>query len=80
MNKMLIILAAIAGGAGAMYLLDPDRGKRRRALIRDKAVGISNDLRHSFERTATDLNNRMHGVVHEAKKALAPGERGNQIH
>lgn len=38
----LLIAAAI--GAGLMYLLDPDGGRRRRALARDKAVHLKNTI------------------------------------
>ena len=33
-----LILVGAAVGTAAMYLFDPDQGRRRRALIRDKAV------------------------------------------
>jgi osmotically-inducible protein OsmY len=33
-----LVLAALAGAA-AMFFLDPDRGKRRRALARDRTAG-----------------------------------------
>lgn len=36
-----VLLSGAAGagiGALGMYLFDPDRGKRRRTLVRDKAV------------------------------------------
>lgn len=41
MNPSLSILAAFATGAAAMYYLDPDLGRRRRALARGKAVKVS---------------------------------------
>jgi hypothetical protein len=43
-----IITAALAAttGAAAMYYLDPTTGRRRRALVRDRAVGASNDAGH----------------------------------
>ena len=36
MNTGLKLLSAAGVGAGLMYLFDPDRGKRRRALIGNK--------------------------------------------
>jgi osmotically-inducible protein OsmY len=35
------LLGAVVG-AGAMFLLDPHQGRRRRALVRDKAVRVAN--------------------------------------
>ena len=54
-----------------MYLFDPNAGNRRRALIRDKAVGLSNDAKDAFNKTATDLSNRAQGVMHNAKSLVA---------
>src|SRR5438067_8044488 len=38
MNKALTLLMGFGMGMGLMFLLDPDRGRRRRALMRDQAV------------------------------------------
>jgi hypothetical protein len=45
MNPLISALAAFAAGATAMYYLDPDLGRRRRALARDKAVKVSHQAR-----------------------------------
>jgi hypothetical protein len=72
MKGILTILGGLGLGAAAMYLLDPNGGRRRRALIRDKAVGLSNDLRQTVEARSRDLGNRAKGLLHEAKSAM-PG-------
>jgi uncharacterized membrane protein len=50
-------------GAAAMYLLDPESGNRRRALVRDKAVHAAHRATDAAETTARDLRNRTQGVV-----------------
>jgi hypothetical protein len=50
-------------GAGVMFLLDPDRGGRRRALVRDKAVRMTNKAGDTLSATARDMSNRATGVA-----------------
>ena len=74
-KTMFITLGAMAAGAAMMYLFDPQGGRRRRALVRDKAVGIKNDVKDAVEGTVTDLSNRTQGVLHEVKslgESVAP--------
>ena len=83
MNRALLILSGIGIGAAVMYLLDPDGGGRRRALIRDKAVGISNDVGEAVRKTTTDLGNRAQGLMHQAKSLVGDvsqniGQTGGQ--
>src|SRR5688572_28754705 len=47
-----------------MYLLDPDRGKRRRALLRDKGVWAARKTSDYIKVTAHDLRNRTQGITH----------------
>ncbi|MEX2583309.1 MAG: BON domain-containing protein [Gemmatimonadota bacterium] len=57
-------------GAGLMYLLDPDRGRRRRALIRDQVVHGTNELEDLGEGVASrarHLRNRARGAMIEAR-------------
>jgi len=46
-----------------MYLLDPDRGKRRRALVPDQAVRSAWKTRDAVESTARDAQNRAQGLA-----------------
>ncbi len=63
MNKALAVLAGLAFGSGLTYLVDPDRGKRRRALLRDKAVHYSRVSREGVAVAQRDLSNRASGWV-----------------
>jgi hypothetical protein len=67
MNKGLAILGSVGLGAGLMYLLDTDRGRRRRAQLRDKAKHALNESRHSMRITARDFRNRVRGLSAGAK-------------
>jgi len=49
-------------GATAMCLLDPDRGARRRALVRDKSVWMARKTRDAADATRRDLGHRLQGV------------------
>jgi len=55
-------LAGAAIGAAAMYLSDPDRGRRRRALIRDKVRSTALRSGDAIGVASRDLANRMQGV------------------
>jgi len=57
-----------------MYLLDPDRGNRRRALIRDKAVKLNRQTQEAISGTVKDVGNRAKGMLHEAKSAFEQKE------
>ena len=63
MNKALTFGVGLGLGTGLMYLLDPDRGKRRRALLRDKSVWAARKTGECVEVTARDLGNRTKGLV-----------------
>lgn len=74
MNGILKLLAGAGIGALLMYLFDPKGGGRRRALIRDKAVGVSHDIRDTVSAKGRDLSNRAKGLIHEAKSMMPETE------
>lgn len=65
-----VLIVGAGVGAGCMYLMDPDRGRARRALIRDKAASGYRDVRDSVEKAQADLANRAHGLLAHAKSAV----------
>ena len=50
MNSVLRLAAAFAAGAAIMYYLDPETGRRRRAMVREQGVGAGHDI-EDFART-----------------------------
>ena len=63
-------LGGILLGIGLAYLLDPDRGSRRRAIVRDKATDAGRRLADNLEATTRDLRNRARGSAAELKARL----------
>lgn len=57
-------------GAAAMYLFDPDRGRRRRALVRDQFIKAACNVRDVFDAASRDFVNRGAGFVGETRSLL----------
>jgi osmotically-inducible protein OsmY len=74
MNKRLALLAGVGVGAGVMFLLDPDRGKRRRALLRDKAIHLSRVGGCAVGKISRDIRNRAIGAASEIRARLKESE------
>jgi hypothetical protein len=53
-----------------MYLLDPQGGRRRRAVARDKTVSALNKGGDAVRKTSRDLGNRTKGLVAKAGSRL----------
>ena len=54
-------------GAAAMYLLDPQRGRERRAHLMDQATSVVRRTGRACQRIGRDLGNRAKGYAHEAR-------------
>jgi osmotically-inducible protein OsmY len=67
MNNKAAIIGGVGLGAALMYFFDPDRGARRRALVRDKCESAANKTGTYAEKFSRDLRNRASGVVADAK-------------
>ena len=66
MNKKAA-LVGVGVGAALMYFFDPDRGKRRRALVRDKVEAAGNQASDYVEKMGRDIRNRAYGMAQETK-------------
>lgn len=67
-QALAMAAAGAALGAGLMYLLDPQGGRRRRALIRDKAYSKTRHTSERLRRRTQDAANRARGVAVEAAR------------
>jgi hypothetical protein len=65
-------LAGLAAGVALAYVLDPDSGRRRRALMRDKVVRAGNKTIEAAEGAAIDVSNRARGLAAQARATLRP--------
>ncbi len=66
LNGGLLSLSSFALGAGLMYLFDPERGRRRRAMVRDKLIWATHKLNDAVDATSEDLEHRAQGTAAEA--------------
>lgn len=67
-HPLASIIGSIALGAVAMYAFDPDKGRRRRALARDKAYSLILDTRHAAGATRRDVAHRLDGLQARARR------------
>lgn len=61
------ILGGVALGALTMFLLDPDKGRRRRALARDKMYSAAIRTGKRIDAKSRDVANRAKGLRAEAR-------------
>ncbi len=79
MSKLMNLLAGAGFGAGLMYILDPDRGNRRRALVRDQAVHLFNNGEELLGKAGRDLQNRATGLVAETRAIITRESVGDEV-
>ena len=65
-----MFVASAALGAVAMFVLDPDKGRRRRALFRDKARRSLSNTTRILQVSARDLGHRARGLRATARHLL----------
>jgi hypothetical protein len=73
MNRQLMFGLGVGLGTAGMFLLDPARGKRRRALVRDKVAYVKRKTTDGIETTAHDLKNRARGLKASVQSRFASG-------
>ena len=80
MNKKIALVGGLGLGAALMYLFDPDRGRGRRELIREKAEGAANKAGEYAEKMSQDIRDRASEVVAEAKAIFKGVDNPSDVH
>jgi uncharacterized membrane protein len=73
------LFTGVVVGAGAMYLLDPDRGARRRSLLRDQGIHASHKVRDELAGVARDARNRSAGIAAELRSHFQYDQVSDEI-
>lgn len=78
-NRTLSILGGVGLGAAIMYFLDPERGRRRRHLVRDRVVHATHVAGGAIGSTARDVQNRARGAAAETRARLRHDEPDDEV-
>ena len=79
MNRAITLIGGAGLGALLMYFYDPDRGKARRAVCRDKTKSAVNKASETAGKMNRDLLNRANGLVAEAKNLFNSDEATDDV-
>jgi hypothetical protein len=70
MRKEILLAGSVGVGAGLMYILDPSRGRRRRAMLRGHTTHFVGTARVKLDKKARYFGKRARGLFAEAGAAL----------
>lgn len=70
-KTILPAIGAMGIGAGLMYMLDPEEGPRRRAMVRDKMMHWGHEAEDMVEGKARHMSHKAKGMMHDAKSMMA---------
>ncbi|HEY6936992.1 MAG TPA: SRPBCC family protein [Terriglobales bacterium] len=72
LEKAMIFAGGLSLGARLMYMFDPQFGRRRRAMARDRAVWLAHQAELTVDRGVRDLFHRAQGAADETLSLLSP--------
>ena len=78
-RSLLGIAGALAAGAFATFFLDPEQGRRRRAIARDRLSGGLRRAADSSQALAHGLRNRTTGLVAGVRRRLSPAPVSDDV-
>ena len=71
MGTLFRIAAAFAAGAAAMYYLDPETGRRRRAQVRDRAIAARDDIEDYASTTSRRASDKLQGAAARTRSRVS---------
>jgi uncharacterized membrane protein len=74
-----LLIGAAAAGALSMYLLDPNHGRRRRAVMQDRLASSMRRLDDATSIASRDLRNRARGMAHEVRSRFTREEVPDEV-
>lgn len=69
MNLLLLLLSAL-GGAGIMYLTDPQTGKGRREMLREQMNKAANQANSRLQEMRKEAEDRAEAMMSEAQQRI----------
>jgi osmotically-inducible protein OsmY len=69
-SVLLNASTGILAGAALMYFFDPDRGRARRTMMKDKTNRVVHEGLVAADRAVKDVKNRASGLAHDAEELL----------
>jgi uncharacterized membrane protein len=78
-SRVKTLIATAAVSAVASRLLDRERGRRRRALARDKGTRVAHKIGDAVEATARDAWHRARGVLATVRASLTPDDASDVV-
>jgi osmotically-inducible protein OsmY len=73
-SSFLTVVCAAGLGAALMFLFDPDNGKRRRALLRDKSVHYARKAQETEEALVRQTLHHVQGALATLRGRFTPPE------
>ena len=69
--RIITFAKGLGIGAALMYFFDPERGNRRRALVRDQAIHTTTQLGKTVDAASRDLTHRAGGLIAELQSVFS---------
>ena len=79
MASKLAVIGSAGIGAVLMYILDPERGRRRRAIASDQVRHLARKGAETLRARGRDAANRARGLVAEAQALFRPDDVDDRV-